>query len=172
MKPTNRYYENLSMQKITEALLRLMKQYPFSDITILQITQEAQIARRTFYLYYDSKMDILTNYYAVLTREYEEGLAEYQKADSRTQIEYFFRFWYEHREYAELLERQNLFYILIGNFSSYLKNEHEFFPKHDEYLVSYFSGGLWAVLYTWTRNGYSRSPKEMTDIIMEFHKNL
>jgi len=48
-----------SKQEITSALLKLMRKYPYPEITVKQIVLETDLARKTFYLNYSSKDDVL-----------------------------------------------------------------------------------------------------------------
>ncbi|MDO4192254.1 MAG: TetR/AcrR family transcriptional regulator [Erysipelotrichaceae bacterium] len=74
MKPTLPYYENYARQAMITSFLSLHERFPFEDNTILEICEEAGISRRTFYLYYSSRYDVLDDYYSVLTREYENRI--------------------------------------------------------------------------------------------------
>lgn len=169
MKPTNPYFENLSRQRITEALLTLMKQYSFKEITILQITQEAGVARRTFYLYYSSPSDVLDQYYDVLLREYEDEVEADSRTNFRRQTEYFFFFWHRHTDYLKLLYDQKLFHILMARFTGYLHTLNALSAKAgDKYLVPYISGGLWAALFTWTENDFADSPDYVAKEVLRF----
>ena len=112
MKPTNTYYDNYAKQSIIETTLQLMHKKDFSKITITEITKNAQVARRTFYLYYNDKYDILEDYYRVLTREYDHKIQDKEKRDH---VRLFFDFWYEHSDYLKLLYKQKLFHLLLSN---------------------------------------------------------
>lgn len=52
-----------SRKKFAIALLLIMKQYDFSDITITQITQETQLSRKTFYRLYHTNEEVLDDYF-------------------------------------------------------------------------------------------------------------
>ncbi|MCD8011279.1 MAG: TetR/AcrR family transcriptional regulator [Lachnospiraceae bacterium] len=49
-------------KQITEALLKLLEQYEFDEISISQITTFAQVSRNSFYRNYKNKEDILLHY--------------------------------------------------------------------------------------------------------------
>ncbi|MGU9560630.1 TetR/AcrR family transcriptional regulator, partial [Lactiplantibacillus pentosus] len=55
---------------LTLSLLELMKEKSFSDITITEIAEKAQLDRRTFYRHFHSKKDILDRYFEQLCSEY------------------------------------------------------------------------------------------------------
>lgn len=173
MKPTNVYYENYARQAIIETFLSLLENEDFHKITIVDITSKAQIARRTFYLYYDSKYDILNDYYSVLTKEYDDK-HPIDEINAQNQYEYFFSFWYEHKKYLEILYKQNLFYLLLNRFNEYMKNRSSYddLNNYNKYEFSYSSGGLWAILYAWTKDGFVETPEFLSKTIITLHIKL
>ena len=56
MNQTNGKIAEQSKQKIVKALLHVMEQYDFKEITVTQIAQEAQLSRKTFYRLFSVKM--------------------------------------------------------------------------------------------------------------------
>ncbi len=170
MRPKNILYGTHAREQIIEALLSLMDTYPFDQITILQITQQADISRRTFYLYYRTKHDILNNYYDVLAKEYYQKIKPNIRNDFMTQAVMFFSFWGEHSHYLVLLERNNLLYILFANIEKYLweMTVPESISKNNQYLSAFFAGGLWATLISWIRNDFKETPSELAKVVIQF----
>ncbi|MBR3347684.1 MAG: TetR/AcrR family transcriptional regulator [Solobacterium sp.] len=168
MKPTNDAYRNLSCQYITEALFRLMEKENFSDITISEITQEAGVARRTFYLNYTSKEDILDQHYETLIREYDSNFTEELQNDLLKHSAYFFTFWKNHRDYALLLEKNGMLHMLIRRFHYYLDRTGTGAPDLSsdpiqKYASSYFAGGLFMILQTWLQRDYTETPEQLAE---------
>ncbi|XCY69997.1 helix-turn-helix domain-containing protein [Streptococcus iniae] len=60
-----------SRQELIQALLRLMKNNNYQLITVSEISDEAQLSRRTFYRIYDSKNDILEDIFYQLSEDYK-----------------------------------------------------------------------------------------------------
>ncbi len=169
MKAADPVYRNLSCQYITAALLRLMEKEDYRDITVLEITQEAGVARRTFYLNYTSKDDVLDEHYQTLIREYDEGFDPSLVKDIRGQAEYFFRFWKQHSDYARLLEKNDLFAMLTKRFRRYMDFNKQLLPDmltetEQEYSSAYVAGGLWMILRVWLDNDFREAPEELADI--------
>ena len=48
-----------SQKDITKALLNLMNEYPYEEISVKQILIDAKLARKTFYRNFESKDDVL-----------------------------------------------------------------------------------------------------------------
>ena len=146
-----------------------MKKKKFSDITISEITKEAGIARRTFYLIFFSKEDILDQHYEILIREYDEGVTPETLKDFRAQALYFFSFRKKHRDYALLLEKSGMSYMLMNRFHLYPDrtaiNCYDSVSSSEQiYADSYMAGGLWMILQTWLRGGFKETPEQLADI--------
>ena len=59
MNTTNGKIAAESRRKMVRALLALMRQYDYREITVTQIAQEARLSRKTFYRLFSDKDDIL-----------------------------------------------------------------------------------------------------------------
>ena len=66
---------HVTEQLIADALLALMKQYPFDDITITQICQEAQVSRQSYYRNYNDKQEILYRYFKERWLTFQEPMS-------------------------------------------------------------------------------------------------
>lgn len=58
MNRTNWKIAEQSKQRMVQALLTIMGQYDYREITVTQITQEAQLSRKTFYRLFSDKDDM------------------------------------------------------------------------------------------------------------------
>ena len=68
---------------------------------------------------FSSKEDILDQHYEILIREYDEGVTPETLKDFRAQALYFFSFRKKHRDYALLLEKSGMSYMLMNRFHLY-----------------------------------------------------
>ncbi|MFJ7679717.1 TetR/AcrR family transcriptional regulator [Peribacillus sp. NPDC046944] len=74
-------------QSIMNGFMRLIKQKEFSDITIADITQEAEINRSTFYYHFMDKYDLIDEIQReVLTKEIFKEVALQEVIDEQTII--------------------------------------------------------------------------------------
>ena len=169
MKPLDPNYRNLSCQYLTEALFRLMERKNYNDITVTEITKEAGIARRTFYLNYTSKDDILDQHYNTLLREYDAGSSEELLTDGKAQGVYFFSFWSRHRDYINVLAKNRMMYTMMGRFQLYmddmmnrLSGGHS--GVEENYTASFIAGGLWMMLLAWMKNDFRETPEQLGEI--------
>lgn len=63
---------NRAQKYFIDALLTLMEEKSYEDISVSELAERAQYDRRTFYRYFKSKDDILCLYYAELLHEMAE----------------------------------------------------------------------------------------------------
>lgn len=56
---TNGKIAQQSKEKLVKALLNIMEQYDYREITITQIAQEAELSRKTFYRLFKGKRELL-----------------------------------------------------------------------------------------------------------------
>ena len=64
-----------SQEWLTEALINLMRETPYDQITIQSICKKAYLSRQTFYNFFDSKEDILRFW---LQQKYEEQFNKFE----------------------------------------------------------------------------------------------
>lgn len=72
MKKTQHPSALRSKREISEALLKLMQLYPYSEISVKQIILETNLVRKTFYLNFNNKDDVLYSIIDKLILEYTE----------------------------------------------------------------------------------------------------
>ena len=93
IKTRNKPQALLSKNMILEALLILMEEKQYEKITIMDITTQAQLSRRTFYRNFDTKDDVLELLTKVLVKEYTDKLIKSNITSLEGLGEMFFSFW-------------------------------------------------------------------------------
>ncbi len=161
---------------IIDALLKLMEEDNFEEITVTQIAQEAEIARRTFYLNYNSKAEVLASYIKFLYDDFAEETQNIKERTWKSDVINFFLYWSRHRDILLLLEKSNQFLILLNEFESILFNSKVFnfsslikaeLPmKRKEYIVVTVAAGLWRILEKWVQNNFEESAEEIAEIFL------
>ena len=72
MKKTQHPSALRSKKEISEVLLKLMQLHPYSEISVKQIILETNLVRKTFYLNFNNKDDVLYSIIDGLILEYTE----------------------------------------------------------------------------------------------------
>ena len=109
---------------LTEALIKLMKQKPYSKISIQELVQEADLSRAGFYNHYSRKREILYDKIASLHLEaIDDMLRENKKNQFENWIAYL-QFFLREKEFFLLLYKNNLthliYKVIIDNYKPML----------------------------------------------------
>lgn len=164
MNRTNGKIAERSRKRISEALLAVMKQYDFKEITVTQISQEAGLSRKTFYRLFSGKEDVLAFFFENL---YEECLTRIKSMRERRYwdvVQCYFDFCEERRALLMLLKRQNLLTALFEGSYKYSfrvfecirsKEAADSFSLPLPYMLAYSGGGMYSMLIKWVEGGMS-----------------
>ena len=131
-----------SRQEISTALLKLMQEYPYAEISVKQIIMETSLARKTFYLNFSSKDDVLESILDELIREYTEALSQTNeeknpagtenldeaisvdttgKVDTITNpLSVIFSFCDKNKTFLSLLHKNKMLYLLLIRLNEFL----------------------------------------------------
>ena len=166
-----------SKTEICEALLRLMEQHPYEEITVKQIALEAKLVRKTFYRNFDSKEDVLEAIFDSLVNEYKNHLIMLKDT---LPIEMIFEFCIQRRQLLLLFDKNNMMYRIQQKLNDALPEKHEelkalglvpqelFGELDPSYLIPMNIGSVWNVICRWVRGGMKDDPKKITAELTEF----
>ena len=159
------------------ALLELLKEKSYSDISISELCRKAGLSRNTFYKFFSGK-DALLSY---LKEDISLGFVTYKqtivKENWDSQMEsfvHYFSFWYQLRDWVDVLVKNDLFEKIAmpeerelsllspRNWDSYLVDT----PKTLEMMQTFLAAGcVWLVKW-WSMNGYGKTPAEMAELVV------
>ncbi len=172
MKNSNNLVQNqIAKESIFTALMILMDQKKFTEITVTEVTRRAGVSRMAFYRNYDQLEDIITNF-----------LEEYFQTCSKQLINKSFDNYEGVLLYfASFRKQKNLIINLINSNLSDLiyKSSVEFFQSFSEHIIcnrnpsyiqsayhtEYIIGGLYRVLIKWAQNGMVESDEDIAKMI-------
>lgn len=169
-----------SQKEITEALISLMREYPYSEISVKQIILESKLARKTFYRNFESKDDVLISLIRDNLRVYFHEV-DSGNVDVLTTI---FSFSVSNKEMLMLLDRNGMLHIVLQCLNEYLSlHKHgkageanpfvQLFEGLDsEYLIALNIGAIWNVISLWIHRGMKDSPEHVKETIREYLERL
>ena len=102
-----------SKKWLIEALFDLMEEKPYSTITVKEISDKAQLSRRTFYRNFKVKEDLLYKYTDYLFEDYIKSIKENTDFSFNSTLINYFEFWNKHIKELELLKKNHLFYFIM-----------------------------------------------------------
>lgn len=170
MNTTNWKIAEQSRQKMVRALLTLMGQYDYKEITVTQIAQEAQLSRKTFYRLFSEKDEILNLFFAGLFQECFAQIRAQNVGRYWDVMQVFFDFWGERRELLSLLQKNNLLQRVFERSYQYAMPVFEFVHSKEAaaafscqlpYLLAYSVGGMHSMLLKWVETGMTVPSAEL-----------
>lgn len=131
-----------SRQEISTALLKLMQEYPYAEISVKQIIMETSFARKTFYLNFRSKDDVLESILNELIGEYTAALSKANEKNNPAGTKYLdeaisvdttgkvdtitnplsviFSFCDKNKDLLSLLHKSKMLYLLLLRLNEFL----------------------------------------------------
>ncbi|HDA6779171.1 TPA: TetR/AcrR family transcriptional regulator [Staphylococcus aureus] len=136
--------------EIQNALVDLMAEYPFQEISTKMICAYCNINRSTFYDYYKDKFDLLDT------------------INSKHKEKFQFLLSALHHNFENIKQDKLKLYKFFIIIAKYIKRNEQFFK---DILVTYpmktlFIGGQAGVFINWLSNGCNESPEEVADILL------
>ncbi len=166
--------KKITQESVYQALLILLQDKKFENLTITEITKRAGVSRPAFYRSYQTKEDIVLVYARNL---FDEILQKERSIPNRTKegtVQRFFEYFDQQHEFMEMLINCELTNVIYDEFC--LRME-DFFREqtdqlavsklHEQYLAQYLSSGLFRVLIEWIRGGRKESTKEIAEFIFD-----
>lgn len=165
-----------SKQHMSEALLELMSQRPFREISVVDVCQRAMVHRTTFYAHFEDKNALLRYVLAELRRSFEAeqesieaqaGARGYLLAEFRSALSFLKR---NRQVYLSGLKGGSTELHLVEDaVTQGLERRFEkegFYDGREQMAQSaarYYSGALLSVVRWWLENGMPISEEELVE---------
>lgn len=146
-------------QYIIETLVSLMQEHTFEEITVSSLCQQANIPRKSFYRYFDTKKDLLQATLDSIQDSYHRYTAPRrpQNATIEEDLTLFFSFWKEHSSVLSAIRFSRMSNIFVEN-----RVKDAFRERKGDRLTACFAvTGLYGVLLEWAYGGFPGTPGEM-----------
>ena len=167
---------------IIESLVGLLEKHRYETISVSKITQEALVARNSFYRNFNSKEEIIQTYIKVLIDEYSqiwysENRLEITKVLDLTRV--LFPFFKKQANFIKTLKENNLISILQTELAEYIMQlvkiksnlQSEFLhltEKEIVFYITFHSAGICQVLVHWIETGCRENEEEMAMMLASF----
>ncbi len=155
--------------QITNALLDLLKEKPFSDISVSELTNRAGIGRVSFYRNYQNKEDILKEESDRLIKEWGKLYESNPESAPETLFPSLFDFYREHRDFYSTLYTSGLSSIMMDTILSTSQITPEM-QNLEAYMKSFWAYGIYGWLIEWIKRGMTESGKELSTLFTLTHK--
>lgn len=193
MNPSTNPSALRSKAEITEALLQIMNEYNFSEITVKHILAEAHVARKTFYRNFASKEDVLKSYIDSLILDYVDKLIELAKSPNASKnsnlfpeniLRLIFSICLENRDFLICLYKNDLMHVLLQQMNAAISkvhtqvvpNDHYIFsgisPELTDYIISFNVSAIWGTINRWVERGMNDDPEVIIENLGHFLYNF
>lgn len=155
--------------QITKAMLTLLEQYEFDEISISQITGFAQVSRNSFYRNYENKEDILLQYVRKLFTDWRTQCE--RRAPNTTADLYgdLFQHLNDNKGFYLLLKKRNQFHLFL----TVLLEQTGPIPEHDNmqaYTAAFIAYGTYGWIEEWLGRGMQESGAVMAALLAAPHE--
>lgn len=157
----------MQQKQFTDTLLLLLQKQPYQEISTSELCRNAGLSRNIFYRLFDSKIDVLhalIDNYCLLC---SQSVTTHTPQENITS---FYTFWKENKLLLDILDRDNLFTLLVTRGYACWEQIDIGLPK-DEYLFCFCVSAFIGVLLKWYHSDFNCSEKEMAAITYEFVSN-
>jgi len=160
---------------LREALIELMKKKPYSQITITELAQRADLSRFSFYAHYKTKDDIL---YDIVERIMDEQAIKLRNEKDLTILrgwELAFETWIKHKDVIVTIGKQNLLNIFRDvNEKEYMNTTQNFMtstisknPEFYPYYSVYHNSAMVNLTYYFLCEEPMKTPRDMAEIMLQ-----
>ena len=165
-------------RQLEQCLLDLLTDTSYASITIGQICEQADISRKSFYRYFDSKDGCL---HALLDHTIMDA-STYYLADAADDALAFcihiFEFWQRQTPLLDALERDGQSLQLLQRMIRYILEEE---PDYARYVgiphhsvmehVAFIVSGVMGLVLTWHHVGYQKTAEQMGELLYQMTRN-
>lgn len=170
---------------IVDALFHLMKTKNYSQISVTEICEDAQLSRKTFYRRFTSKKNILDYYFDEKISKYTSYVENKMPKNFDEFVTIFFSFWEREQDDLKILQKNNLLVSMLYKFNSqsveiynsidlpwHIKQKTSNEKKQTKLLLLFSIGGFWNIISNQLEKNKTLDSKELSKDINKALNNL
>lgn len=157
---------------IAEAIIELMQSDSFYHIKISSVVKRAGVSRKTFYNYYDSTYNALTDYLQLIIEEYRRESHENPETGHFLEYEHILfslRFFDRYVYFFQTLTKQGMHALLLDGINQFMLEHYSNRKNRSVYEMYCYSGGLLNCFLQWEENQKAESVEEITSILYKLY---
>lgn len=169
--------DNLRVKnQITESLFTLLRQKPFSEITVSDIVKEAKVARASYYRNFENKEQIIEAAMDRLRDElmndikYDDDEQIFNKGNAKVGFEKALTYCLVRKADLLALYHNGFGSLIQQTFNRYIMEFAGNMPTSslDRYKLYFISGAVTNVLIEWLNEGAKEPPKEIAALCTDY----
>ena len=180
-KSESKYYNTAKL--MNEALLVLLEKKEYAFITVTEICEKAGVNRSTFYLHYESINDLLLETIEMINKRFKTTFNNQMLNPKKLNKEDLYlindeylipylQFIKENKKRYKLIhnnplifKKQQVFEKLYNELFSIILDKYGVLDNEKEYIFSFFSFGLVAIIQKWIENDCVDDIYKIADIM-------
>lgn len=186
-KSQSKYYHTACL--MDEALIALLEKKNYEYITVKEICDKAGVHRSTFYLHYETMEDLLSECIAYMGRKIslkfnKDGVLDKKRIETCPLEELklltpqyllpYLQFVKENKQVftaavsqPSVLRTQEITRLLYDDFFEPILKRFQIPENERKYKITFYLGGLGAVILEWVKRGCRDEIEEIADILMK-----
>jgi len=161
-----------SKQWMADALLILIKDTPYNQISVTDITEKAGVSRLTFYRNFESKEDILQFHFDRVFSEYTSSF-QAEEFDLEQALGQCFNFWQNLKSDIKVYLKNDLHMVMYRPFEKYLNfvlSKGQYKDSFSQIQKTFIVGGLFSSMLSLVEEQLQQNPKEIASAVLEILK--
>ena len=166
LRQRNRELKQLTAECLTEALISLMKEYDFGDISVTRLCKKAGVSRNTFYKTFGSIGAVFRHIVLHINREviFRRLGNPFGRSSSK---DWYLRYFEIIMQYADLFRaiiRSEVAVDYMRQVNAMLVSPH--LPDSVRFARYMWSGAIQNITMEWLSSGMAQSPEQMAEFCM------
>ena len=166
-----------SRRQIRDALLSLMRDTSFQEITVSEICRQAKVVRQTYYRHFDTKNDVLDFHMDELFAQY--FVIHFFGDTMLAQLEAFYAYMLENEAFLRMVSRDQLFFMvertIIANLAAFLDIRTIADVEDawaERYVTGFIAATICSLLSQWTQGGFQEPVDRMARLTQRLLRGL
>lgn len=153
---------------MADALLLLMRDKEYADITIGEITEKAGVNRSTFYRNFTFKDDIVKHYFNRIIFSHIASLPQ-KPTSIQEYLLGMFSHYYGYKAELLLMYKARVTCIILETLNETFSSIHADATRESQYATHYHTGGIYNTFLLWFEGGMTEPPAEMARITLTYY---
>ncbi len=161
-----------SQRQLSDAMMRLIREKPYAEITVSELCRTAGISRQTFYTLFTSRENVMTfslqQQYCFEPRLPEDGIPSVCKRERlRAFCRGYSEYLYHNRELLRILADNRIDHLLYDSLYKTLDQclGRETDPDIRSYAVNFYAGGISCVARQYAEEGCVADARRLEELL-------
>lgn len=156
------YVEN----QLSQTLIQLLQEKDLHNLTVKEVCLNAQIGRASFYRYYSSLEDVLSQPSCRLMQEWGRAFEADPQSTPDTVFQSLFQHFQEHKEFYSILYHYQLTQVIVDAIKDKIELTTEL-PNDVAYGKSFFAYAIFGWINEWISRGMPENTTQLNQLFQE-----